>query len=406
MEVKSLSATAIKAWLDCPARFVAENQQRAPRAGGWAADLGSCYHTTLEFFVKGCFLDPELLKDSPGIVHQEPSIELLMYLWDESYKQYFPHDNQWYAEGITILREWYSRSVPMLMDPAREVLSTEVKKQFKLTWHGVDDRFIPFNYIFDRVDRINRPDGQFDIEVTDYKSWRMPRNLEGLDRDVQMRIYGVAAQMEYPEAGAVWVTLDQLRFNNVGTRFTREQNIATWRMLQDEGWKILHTDEDKAEERINSNCRWCIRKVNCKTLARNTAVGGSLALSDTNDIAVKFAKVSAQIKALSAVEEELESALIEAAAEQDMTEFDTPDARVKIVASRRRKADPQRVASIIGEDLFAQMGSFTVGAIDTLLKGNDITPEQKAALRSMAITSAVGNPRPVVELRGSLEDEE
>src|SRR5690606_25707099 len=148
-----------------------------------------------------------------------------------------------------------------------EVLSVEQKLNFPIkTSAGM----IPFTYILDRLDKIEN--GVY--EVVDYKSIRAYIRPEELKGKIQPRAYALAIQIQYPDAEKIFVSFDMLRHNEkIGVTFTRQDNIDTYRYLQRAAERIIATDEDKTEETINEECKWCIKKTTCDTLARSVAAG-------------------------------------------------------------------------------------------------------------------------------------
>ena len=65
MEPKSISATAIKAFMDCPAHYKVQylDHVRVSSGGGTAGDLGSLLHEVLEWYVTVARHSPKL--DTP-----------------------------------------------------------------------------------------------------------------------------------------------------------------------------------------------------------------------------------------------------------------------------------------------------------------------------------------------------
>lgn len=400
-ELRSLSPTAIKVWGSCPARFVASSLNRPPRGKAEAADLGSAVHQALEFFVKGCYLEKTT----------QPTLKLLLSLYMEAYASYFGEDASMYQDGVDMLKQWFAVTE---WEPNREVLSCEVKSTYPLTGiPGHPGITIPFNYIYDRKDKLtyevyDHETGEmttvYDIEIVDYKTWRMPRKAEDLDKEIQVRLYAVAAMIEHPDARRIWVTLDQIRYGSIGAVFTRDQCVQAFLFLRKVAADVLDTltSEEPLPERINDECRYCIRKLECTTLRRHGASGGVLAMSDPDRAALELAEIQNRIKGLASLEAELQMYLLREADERGVPEWTTPDGvKVQLTISKQRGVDPQRVAQIIGAERFAELGKINIGVLDKLLApASDLTPEQKKKLKALIKPTygdgkiKVSNPNP------------
>lgn len=400
MQLKSMSASAVKTWQACPAMAAAQSINKPPQLSGFAAELGTACHAALEFWVMGAIVDKTI----------EPTVGNLELLYHEAYEAHFGSDATHYQDGLDMVRRWFERTAPQLADPNREVESCEVKENFPITSkaQGLE---MPFNYIFDRVDKMwlvdregNRT-GKYEINVIDYKTWRFNRTHEAMKDDIQMRCYGLAGQIRYPEADRIWVTLDQLRFDAIGVVFTREQNIATWRFLQQKLVEMA-TAEEPYEERINTNCRFCIRNSVCATLNAHVDAGGVLAIKDPDEAAKALAEIQNKQNALKSMSEHLSEFLLTYAGENDLSEWETEDSKVQITASKRRGIDAQRFAQVVGPEVFSELGSITIGAIDALLKGQSqitLTPEQKRQIKAL-ITPKFGNPSVKVTAKNPIDE--
>lgn len=358
---KSLSATAIANFEGCPARYVAESFHKVPSMSGDAAQVGTVIHAGLEEFVRETFIlgKPD---GGPGSV-----IEACR----EPYRSAFGSDDQYWADVEWMAERWHARTAHLLAE--REVLQVETKNAFALKTSVGD---IPVNYIFDRIDRL--PDGS--IEVTDYKSIRArlaPADLEG---KIQPRLYALAAQLEHPEAEAVWVNFDLLRHDPIGFKFTRDQNRDTFHHLKKVAEDIIATDEQNPPETINPDCRWCLKKLTCSALQENVLAGTSLAISDPLEAAKLRVRLDQQAKALALAVDELDSIILGSAKAEDVTEFEDDEVYVSIGGRRTRSIDPKRVAEIVPAEVMAKYSGLTVTNFDKMLKDDDLDPQQKSLL--------------------------
>lgn len=370
------------------ARYKAENIERAPRgSGGDAAMLGTSVHGALEQYVQMVYIDKT----------QQPDLQLLKVLYLKSYRDVFDTtdiETVWYTDGLQMIEDWFVRTVFEGFD----VISCEIKETFDVT---VPDSSgtpvtVPFNYVWDRVDRMDNGA----IRVVDYKSQRWAWSPDQLRKKPQARLYGLAAQIKWPDAEEIWVEFDFLRHGDlavVGVRYTKEDNKATWLWLKSLLKRIVDipdTQPYEELERINDDCRWCVRKASCSALKRNADVGGTMGLP-LPELIDRRAQADLQIKALKILLEESDRLIEAAAKNSDSMELRTDQTIVTFGQKNFRSVDADRVEKILGPDLWASYGtkSITMGNIDALLKKSNktLTDEQKRDLKSV-IAQNKGEP--------------
>lgn len=371
---KSLSASSVKTWLGCPSRFVAENIQRGANFQGDAAKLGTTLHSALEDFVRGVKVTKTVMWDEDELleIYREKYIEIIS-----------PDINtEWYREGRTILINWFNRPYILEDIVGCTIISFEQKNFFEVP---VLDRVanevikIQFNYIMDRFDDL----GNGEIRVVDYKSQRQPLRAEELKENIQAKVYALAALILYPKATRIWVEFDFLRHEKVGVVFTREDATHTWQTLKQIAQDIMDTAEEDAEERLNSECTYCVRKPSCKKLKSNIDAGGVMSL-DIDSLAEMMADVADKIKGLNQLKNEVEKQLLMYGEETDQTEWDAPIGKVKIGASGRRDLDFDKLAKILGPVVVAEYnGRLTLGVVDELMTTGRLSPSQMAAIKGI-----------------------
>lgn len=373
----------------CPSRWVAEYQERADSGPKEAADLGTAVHAALEHYVQGVYVDKK----------HEPDRQMLLDLYRMNFLMLFGESgdtHEMYDDGIEMLKKWYERTSFENV----EVLSCEKKDTFPLQTSAGD---IPFNYIWDRFDRLTDQDETY--RVVDYKTIRANVSGDELGRKIQARVYGLIAQIKYPNAKRIWVQFDLLRHTSVGRVFTRDENIATWRMLQGVAEKIISWDEATIPvEVINADCRYCVRKASCKTLLKNQLVGGIIGM-ETSQMVDTHALISWQLSALTDAKKQLESALINLAEEDQLTELQGNVATATLGVTRgQREIDPQRVRDIVGAALFDKYGgiNLTIGQFDKLLKDPELPDDCGNLLRNL-VTKSTGNLKIIPKPKNALD---
>jgi hypothetical protein len=295
-------------------------------------------------------------------------------------------DTSWFDEGVEMNKAWYKREDYLV----GTILSAEVKTSYPVkTSAGV----IPFNYIWDRFDQY----GEHEYAVIDYKTNRWALSAEELRKKIQARMYGVMAQIKYPDAERIHVKFDMLRHGGtVGVVFSRDENAATWRWFKSEVERIIAAPDDPPET-LNNECNWCIKQATCNALQSNISAGGVMSLSRDERIDLR-ARVEFQSKGLKSLATQLD-ALIEADAKaQDVFEMETNSTKVKFTVSARRDVNAELVQEIVGDNVFHRYGgaAITMGKFDELLKDPSLSPEQVEKLKKLVYKN-FGEPRVKVE---------
>lgn len=359
MKPERLSASSIQVYELCPARFKAEYIDRVPRIDGEAGSLGTACHEAMELYVAGGFW-------------KAPDKDMLLKFYDAAYWKLFA-DTSRYDQGVELLTRWYNRS-DTLMD-GRKILSTEAKETFRLVSSSGAE--IDVTYIWDRGDE--REDGS--IEVVDYKTVALPVQPEDLKKRIQPRLYALSAAIKFPKRPAYWVTYDLLKYEPVGAKFTRDDNVATYRYLQGVLDRILA--DDGAREKLNPECRWCIRKSSCETLIKHQAGGGILGITDINEAIDKRAEMDYAVGALKAAMGELDEFILSWCEENGEAEITTEDTVMVVTTQARREVDNERALHVLGPDMVAQYGKLPMTVIDGMLKDKGVSAETKAALKGI-----------------------
>jgi len=381
MQPRSFSASSLKVAAGCLARYKAENVDRGARVDNEAALLGTSCHAALEAFVQG-YMDTQTWQ----------FLEYLEVQYRIGFGDTFKTSDfsgPLYDDGWDMLKNWYARTEPP------NVISVEIKQSYPIPTSIGE---IPFNYIMDRLDLVE--EGVY--RVVDYKTNRWALTPEDLHDAIQARVYALMVKIMYPEAQKIWVTFDFLRHQPVGTTFSTEDCAETWRWIKREAERIIATDDEDVPETLNSECTFCIRKATCSTLASNVSVGGIMSLSLEEQIDA-YASVDFRIKALNSLKKDLARNLEEAAREQDAFELPGVNHRAAwTTKSGNRQVDSDRVAQIVGDELFSRYGgkSITIGQFDKLLKDPNVPPEKIPYLKALVFKEG-GSPNLNVKPKSS-----
>lgn len=366
---RSLSATSIQVYLACPARWKAEYMDRARMPSGSAASIGSVCHGCTEAWVR----DDHHTK--PYTLDQKRQVMRAIY--DEMYWRYFG-DGERYEDGLDMILRWVERTD----FSGREILAFERKMSFDIpTSAGA----ITFNFIMDRFDKLDNGD----FEIIDYKSFARPLQPQELKQKPQCRVYALGVQMLYPEIEQVWMTFDLFRYEPIGIVFTRDENRATYRWLCNLAERIVQ--DDTAEEILNDDCRYCVRKAECKTLQAHTQAGGPLGITDIDQAVRKSFEIDRAIKALNIQRSELEDLILRHMEGSELVEDTIGGLKVQVTMSARRGVDDDRVRSVIGDELMGRYGTMTMAKFDAMMKDPAIEAEKKQALKRL-VSKKFGDP--------------
>jgi RecB family exonuclease len=385
----SLSASSMNIAELCMARWEAEYFNKGRGIQHTAASLGTSVHGALEMFVINCIVKTAF----PATENQ------LLEFFRMSYMTTFgtsDFDTEDYADGVEMLKKWIKRTDFSTF----EVLSCEVKENFPITTSAGP---IPFNYIWDRFDRLDEDT----IRVVDYKTNRWGLNPLDLKKKIQARAYGVAAQIKFKDIKRIWVEFDMLRHDGpVGVMFSRNENIAMWTFMKETAERIIATPEGDAPETINAECNFCVRKASCTALQKNILVGGIYSLGAAADMVDVRARLENQRKAITSALTEIDSVILAEAKENDIFAFESDQNLLEIKVSSRRAVDADRLSLIIGDALFNKYGgkSITMANFDKLLKGSELSDEQKAQVRALVFSNK-GEPRVTTTTKNPIDED-
>ncbi|MEU4066682.1 PD-(D/E)XK nuclease family protein [Streptomyces wedmorensis] len=353
---KTVSASALKVASLCMARYKAEYIDGGRDISGEAADFGTTLHLALEKYVEAAIREKK----------SAPTVETLMSCFMMAYLTVMKDHNfesEIFKEGERLLRVWHARNN---FDEIT-VLSCESKSFFMVPYmlNGVKQE-IKFNYICDRVDQIS----ETEIRVVDYKSWRNLITPEDVKSDLQARCYALAYQILFPKATRIWVIIDQLRGEEVGACFTRDDNIITWKSLKMIVQGIIdYPDDFIVKESLNDECRWCVRKSKCQALRKHHDVGGVLDMN-LDDMMEKHYAAKVQIATLKKFLESLEPQIRTEMDELGLTTLESLDKEYVLntggVRGGRRAIPAHLLPQIVGVDVALGIAEYGIGKVDSL----------------------------------------
>lgn len=388
MKLRTISATSLQAFEECPARWYAENSLYTPRAGGnGPANTGTACHYACEHYVQAVYVQKT----------HEPSLELLHMFYKIGFEEAFGSADfsiPEFKDGKDMLTNWWNRTD--LSDV--EILSTEKKDYIEIK---TSDGIKRYNYIWDRCDLVVDENGRRIIRVVDYKSVRAYISSEDLKQKIQARMYAMGAAIQFKDQNIdeIWIVFDLFRYGDpIEVKFSWEENRETWKWIKKTAERILATDENNPPETLGPGCVWCVRKTTCETLRKNISGGGVFALLEGEDLLKARLELESVNKAAGYALREIDDLLVRQAQEQDVTELSEGLYDMKFTTRKTTVIDSEEAAMILGPVITAQIGKIGVTQVKELLKGDELTAAQKSQLKGIMRTS-LGDPKPKVTKR-------
>jgi len=245
MEVKRLSATAIRDFLQCYLKIVFRYDREIPSIKNDHAKLGIAVHEALEQFTR-------------RMLHKKSFPDASDYDFaTSSFMNAATHEGLenmgFYTDGKTMVTSFIDK-----YDPAEEVL--DVEHRFKI----ITPEGIPIAGAIDKVVKVNDDT----IAIIDYKTSRTALTNWELRDDIQLSMYDLAASLIWPEYPNRILALEYVRINKTVNTYRTEENRETFKEFLSSIWTQLHKlDEQEVKGRLNRLCGWCDYKSYCPAYA-------------------------------------------------------------------------------------------------------------------------------------------
>lgn len=382
MNPRSFSASSLETADLCLARYKAENIDYGRDFQGTAASVGIVCHGTFEDWLRAVYIKK---------THQWYDEAAFRQMFEENYAKVFGGaQGDEYEDAWDLCWRWYHRDGQEAYFGSVKIISLESKLSHPMRTPLGEK---PFNYIMDRVDRIDEKT----IRVVDYKSNRVGLSEDELHKKRQARLYALMTGIKYKGKGIenIEVEFDFLRHRPVRTSFTREDNKETWDQLLREIKRIIEAPETRIPETLNANCGWCVRKADCKTLQSNIKVGGIMSKS-VDELARIYGQLVDQRKGQKELADQIEMMLLKHAIENDVLEYNTETASVTVYLPTRRKVNNEVAAAVLGQNV-SEHANFSVTTIEKLTKRNSPLPPGQRELLKDAIEIVTGDPQVKIE---------
>lgn len=245
MQIKALSATSIKDFLQCQLKIVLRYDKQIPSIKNEHAKVGIAVHEALEQFSRRMVIK----KSFPDASDYDFAMKIFM----ESAVSEGLSAMNFYTDGRKIVTEYIDR-----FDPSEKVIETEFS--FKLeTPEGV-----PIVGAMDKVVEINEDT----LGIYDYKTARTALTNYELLTDIQLSMYDLAASIAWPQYKNRLLFLDYVRIDKKVSSYRTDQDRKVFRELLLTIWKQINClDEKEVRGKINSLCGWCDYKNHCPEYA-------------------------------------------------------------------------------------------------------------------------------------------
>lgn len=240
---RPLSASAIKTFMDCRAKFYRQYILGLPRYTSDALKFGRAVHFALES------IEHLMLKEKRNAISKE-DIEFSIQKFHQSCAEEGLCNFELITEGESILRKYFST-----YDGNDNVIAVE--RRFRLT--TIDG--IPITGAIDKIVEVSDDT----IVVVDYKTSFFTQTPSEMEDDIQLSMYDLAVRQLYPKYSNVILMLDYLRKKPVVTTRNDEQRKRFESFLVEVYKAIRELDEFNAKEQINQFCGWCDYTNICKS---------------------------------------------------------------------------------------------------------------------------------------------
>lgn len=370
MELKSLSANALKTWLACEAMGAYTYVEKGLRGeGGQAANLGSAIHLALERFVGMIVANEDFIRTADLWEHldghfNDAILEVVNPVLLDVYL----------TQGRPLLQRWLARQ-DWEAWAGYKILSTEARQEFPVTTSS--GQVIPFVYIIDL--KREMPDGT--VEVVDYKSGRYQLGHAQLKKDLQALSYATAIWVERPWQSRYWVTMDYLAGVETGVSFRASECEDFYKFIVKTADRIIAMKDPR--EQVNPSCRFCPRKHECKALLsfRHEPLPYLWAKDSLAARRVELGNIKTAIEASIT---EVDAAIKGVLEDDDMTSLTSPDGSLVELTSRtQRRVDVDALRAVLGDDELAGLATPGVTQVEAMAASETDPVRRRAIMRAL-----------------------
>jgi RecB family exonuclease len=245
MQIKGLSATGIKDFLQCSLKVVFRYDREITSLKNDHAKIGIAVHTALEQFTRR-MLAKKSFPDASD--YEFANATFMNSATDEGLESV-----NFYGDGKRMVSEFIDR-----FDPSEEVVDVECR--FQLT----TEDGLPIVGAIDKVVKINEDT----IAIIDYKTARNALTPWELQEDIQLSMYDLAASIMWPQYKNRLLFLDYVRINKRVSTYRTDEDRKTFSEFLGSVWlQMQKLNEEEVTGTVNSLCGWCDYKTYCPTYA-------------------------------------------------------------------------------------------------------------------------------------------
>ena len=243
MEMKSLSATGIRDFLQCVLKVVFRYDREITSMKNDHMKIGIAVHEALEQFTRRMLAK----KSFPDAADYEFAIACFM----NSATKVGLETLSFYSDGKKMVTDYIDK-----FDPSEEIIDVEYR--FKLT----TPEGVPIVGAIDKVVKINEDT----IAIIDYKTARTAMTNWQLRDDIQLSMYDLAASLIWPEYKNRILYLDYVRIDKQISTYRTDEDRETFREFLVSMWiQFNKIEEEEVKGKINNLCGWCDYKIYCPT---------------------------------------------------------------------------------------------------------------------------------------------
>ncbi len=250
-----LSYSQIDLFLKCPlAYYLRYHKRHRPPGDKMAAEFGKLLHKVLE-------LTHQWVVDQKyrGPFPTEEMFAYLKKMWSDPENGMVGAHPDYWMDARDILRLYAQKNA--LIDHI-DILAVELGDANDEEGNPIPNAIIGGVPIVAKIDLVLRDD-ETTVRIRDYKSDRMLRYKDEVDKDLQLGIYEIVARQTYPWAKEVVLELFMLRHGVVQQSEMRssERRLDVEAFVQEVAHQIMTETEWKPH--LNGLCHWCEYKTEC-----------------------------------------------------------------------------------------------------------------------------------------------
>lgn len=248
-----LSYSQVETFTNCKRSYFERYHAKKRPKKHPAARLGTTVHKVLESVYRWA-----LGNKYKGKFPIEQAFQCLKEVWADPKEGLAGEAHTWWADAVLMLRN-YAQANPVI--DATRVLGVEIGQEEED--HEGPTTFMLGGYPFvAKIDKVEKLDEETAL-ISDYKSDRMIRYRDDVDRDLQLTIYEIAVRRRFPWVKYVVLELNMLRHGISQQARTRTpEELADAEMFVEEvGREIVA--ETTWEPKLNRWCHTCGYKADC-----------------------------------------------------------------------------------------------------------------------------------------------